>query len=187
MINRLIPMLPALACALLAQAVQAQSPSQPQSKPQSPPPPPAKQEAQGGFLYKSTMPDGKVIYGDGPMPGAVKVEKTRPDTSKKGITAATPKEKEALRQIEAERASGAGAGRPRQGPTETITEAQMEAKLRDMEVEREKAKEPLPGERIGTASGGSRFTDAYWDRQKRLDQNMDSVRKDVESARSGAK
>jgi hypothetical protein len=38
------------------------------------------------------MPDGKVIYSDAPEKGAVKVEKSKPDTSKKGITAATPNE-----------------------------------------------------------------------------------------------
>ena len=72
--SRLTSMLPAVALALVSGAALAQ------------------------FLYKSTMPDGKVIYGDAPTPGAVKVEKTRPDTSKKGISAATPKETEALRR-----------------------------------------------------------------------------------------
>jgi hypothetical protein len=185
MINRILPILPALACALLAQAVHAQSPSQPPapSKSQSQPPAKPQQESQGGFLYKSTMPDGKVIYGDGPMPGAVKVEKTKPDTSKKGITAATPKEKEALRRMEAERASSGSAAGP-QGRTQAYSGADLEAKLREMEADREKAKEPLAGERIGTAGGGSRFTDAYWERQKRLDQGMESLRKEIEKARS---
>jgi hypothetical protein len=185
MINRFLPILPALACALFAQAVQAQAPSQPPAKPQSPPPAKSQPDAQGGFLYKSTMPDGKVIYGDGPMPGAVKVEKTRPDTSKKGITAATPKEKEALRRMEAERAS-TGAANP-QAQAQTYSPAQLEAKMRELEADREKGKEPLAGERIGTASGGSRFTDAYWERQKRLDQELASIRKEIERARSSAK
>ena len=188
MINRFLSILPALACALLAHAVQAQSPSQPQpqSKPQSQPSakaqqPPAKSqpEAQGGVLYKSTMPDGKVIYGDGPMPGAVKVEKTRPDTSKKGITAATPKEKEALKKMETERAAGgAGAGQ---------TVQDVEGTLRRLEAAREQAKEPLAGERIGTVGGGSRFTDAYWERQKRLDQTIEAMRRDLEKARAAQK
>ena len=185
MIKPFLSILPALACALLAQAVQAQSPSQPQgqSKSQSQPPapskpqqPPAKsqQESQGGFLYKSTMPDGKVMYGDGPMPGAVKVEKTRPDTSKKGITAATPKEKEALKKMEAERTAGGG-GRGVQD---------VDGALRAMEADRERAKEPLPGERTGTAGGGSRLNDAYWERQKRLDATMEAMRKDLEKSRT---
>ncbi len=36
-------------------------------------------------LYKSTMPDGKVIFSDKPAPGAVKVEASRPDTSRQGV------------------------------------------------------------------------------------------------------
>jgi hypothetical protein len=193
MINRFVSLVPALAVALIAHGVQAQSQSQsqpqPQSKPQSKPQTqsrPQTQKAEAGFLYKSTMPDGKVIYGDAPMPGATKVDKTRPDTSKKGITAATPKETEALRRLESERASSAAAANSQQA-TPTYTAAGLEAKLRELELAREKAKEPLPGERIGTAGGASRLTDAYWERQKRLDQSLDSLRKDIDSARSGAR
>jgi hypothetical protein len=204
MINRLSSILAALALALLARAAQAQWPAppqpqpQPQTKPQSQPPAKPRQESQGGFLYKSTMPDGKVIYGDAPEEGAVKVDKTRPDTSKKGITASTPKEAEALRRMEAERKARSSAVDPQPagsfgsqpafgsqpGVPFGATEAQLETRLRELEADREKAKEPLPGERIGTAGGGSRFTDDYWERQKRLDQNLDAVRRELERSRS---
>ena len=43
-------------------------------------------------LYKSTMPDGSVVYGDKPAPGAAKVEETRPDIKKGGIGGTTPRE-----------------------------------------------------------------------------------------------
>jgi uncharacterized protein DUF4124 len=128
------------------------------------------------FLYKSTMPDGKVIYGDAPTPGAVKVEKSRPDTSKKGVSASTPNEAEALRRMQTDRA-GAGGGNP--GRAE-----ELEAQLRKMEAEREKFREPVEGERIGTVSGGGRFTDAYLERQKKYDEDMDVLRKEIEKARA---
>jgi hypothetical protein len=191
MIKRLSTILPALAFVLPVHTAlaQAPTPSKPQSQPPAqskPQPAKPRQESESGVLYKSTMPDGKVIYGDAPMPGATKVEKSRPDTSKKGITAATPKEKEALRKLEAERAASASAA-PAAGPRkDKITMDELDARLRQMEAEREKAKEPLPGERIGTASGGSRFTDAYWERQKRLDHSLDSVRKEIDKARAAA-
>ncbi len=52
-----------------------------------------------------------------------------------------------------------------------------------MEAEREKAKEPLEGERIGTVSGGGRFTDSYWERQKKYEADMESLRNELERAR----
>ena len=41
--------------------------------------------------YKSTMPDGKVIYGDKPVPGAAKVDKLKPPPTK-GFTGPSPRE-----------------------------------------------------------------------------------------------
>jgi len=134
------------------------------------------QPAPAQFLYKSTMPDGKVIYGDQPTPGAVKVEKTKPDTSKKGITASTPRDAATLKKMQAENAARASS------VDKTRT---MEEMLRKMEAAREAAKEPREGERIGTASGGSRFTDAYWERQKKLDEGIDTLKRDLEKARAG--
>jgi hypothetical protein len=176
MINRLLSILP-LACALLAQAVQAQAPSQPpaQSKPQSQPPAKAEQQSQGGFLYKSTMPDGKVIYGDAPEKGAVKVDKTRPDTSKKGISTATPKEMAAAKRQDSERAASG---------SNTEQTRMLEETLHKLEAAREKEKEPREGERIGTAGGGSRFTEAYLERQKKLDEAIAVVRKELDRARA---
>ena len=188
MINRLLTLLPALALGLLVQAAQAQAPSQPpaQSKPQSQPPAKSQPEAQGGFLYKSTMPDGKVRYGDKPEPGAVKVEKTRPDTSKKGITAATDKEMAAAKRLEAERTAGAASpgGPVIQAPgavtnPDAISTADLQEMLRKMEAGREKFREPVEGERIGTVSGGGRFTDGYLERQNRYDQSIEAVRKEL--------
>jgi hypothetical protein len=177
MVNRLLSVLAALAFALVP--VAAQSQSQPQSKPPSQPQPPAKAQQQtqgGGFLYKSTMPDGRVIYGDAPTPGAVKVEQTKPDTSKKGITAATPNETAALRRMEGERSTRTGGSSER--------EAQLEGALKKMEAGREAAREPREGERIGTAGGGGRFTDSYLERQKKYEEDIKTLQTELEKARS---
>ena len=134
------------------------------------------QPAVAQFLYKSTMPDGKVIYGDQPTPGAVKVEKTKPDTSKKGITAATPREAAALKRMEEERKGRTVIG--------DRTRA-LEDSLKELEAGREAAREPLEGERLGTAGGKSRLSDSYWERQKKLDQAIDDMRHELEKARAG--
>ena len=134
------------------------------------------QPALAQVLYKSTMPDGRVVYGDKPAPGAVKVEATKPDTSNKGIVTSTPKEAAAVKQFEAERSSSE-AGTDRVRAAETA--------LREAEAKRVAGQEPLPGERLGTAGGASRLTDEYWQRQKGLDEAVEKARREVEGARSG--
>ena len=88
-----------------------------------------------------------------------------------------------------------------------------EKALREAEAAREAGREPLPGERLGiarrgkgagtgtgtgtgtgagtgtgTATGaeaGSRLTDVYWERQKKLEDDAEKARRELEEARSG--
>lgn len=128
-------------------------------------------------VYKSTMPDGKVVYGEKPAPGAKRVDEIKPPPPKTGMTTVTPAEKARVEQQAKARAAG--------GPT---VQAQLEdarKQLQQAESSREAAKEPLPGERIGTAGGGSRLTDAYHERQKSLDLALEAARKRVNDLQSG--
>ena len=140
------------------------------------------QAAVAQTLYKSTLPDGKVIYGDKPVSDAVKVEESKPDTSKKGVAPATTttpavsREAAALKQLEKDRAKREAADNKVQA---------AEKALRDAETAQAAGKEPLGTERQGTASGNQRFTDAYWERQKKLEQNVEQARRNLEQARAG--
>lgn len=127
-------------------------------------------------LYKSTMPDGRIVYGDKPAPGAAKVEERRPDTSKAGIVPPTAGETAVLKKLETERLGREAAGDRVQAAEKT---------LRDAEAARAAGKEPLAGERLGTAGGGSRLTDDYWARQKKLDDDVEKARSALENLRSG--
>ena len=132
--------------------------------------------AQGQPLYKSTMPDGKVVYSEKPVPGARRVDTVEPPPAKAGITAATDAEKARAAQA----ASKAGAA-PQQSPVEDARN-----QLKKAEAAREAGKEPLPGERIGTAGGTSRVTDAYHARQKSLELAVEAARqrlKELEAQR----
>jgi len=127
-------------------------------------------------LYKSTLPDGRVVYGDKPDPAAVKVDPITPDTSKGGLGGvATPGESQTLRQMQ-------GARESREGATTRIQAAQKA--LEDAEAARMAGKEPLSGERIGIAGGGSRLTDSYDARQRQLEQAVEKARRDLDAARS---
>ena len=134
------------------------------------------QPAVAQTLYKSTLPDGRIVYGDKPAPDAVKVEETRPDVSKGGLGGTTPREAEALRQAETARA--------KREESESKVQAAEKA-LRDAEAARAAGKEPLASERLGTAGGASRITEAYDARQKKLDDAVEKARRDLEQARSG--
>lgn len=54
--------------------------------------------------------------------------------------------------------------------------------LQKAQSARELGVEPLPGERIGTAGGGSRLSEEYWQRQKRLEDDVERARKRLDEA-----
>lgn len=128
--------------------------------------------AVGQLNYKSTMPDGKVIYGDKPAPGAAKVEQLK-GAPTKGVSVTSPQDAAALRQMEASRAG-------RQAGSQKARAA--EEAMKRAEAAMAAGKEPGEGDRIGTASGAQRFSDQYWERQKRLAQEYEVARANYERA-----
>jgi len=134
------------------------------------------QPAVAQTLYKSTLPDGSVVYGDKPAPDAVKVEETRPDISKGGIGGITTREQEALKELEKARLQ-------REGGKDKVRSA--EEALKNAEAARAAGKEPLDSERIGTAGGASRLSETYFDRQRKLEEAVEKARRELDQARSG--
>ena len=130
-------------------------------------------------MYKSTMPDGKVIYGEKPAPGAQRVETIASPPPKSGITIVTPADKTQVDKRIQQRSTIENAKQ------HELDEARRQ--LQQAEAALEAGKEPLPGERIGTAGGASRLTDAYWDRQKKLEQAVDSARARLDKAEQAAR
>jgi hypothetical protein len=120
-------------------------------------------------LYKSTMPDGKVIYSEKPVPGAKRVDTVEPPPARTGTTTVTPGEQQRA------------AAKPREtAPQQSSPLEDARSQLKQAEAARESGKEPLPGERQGTAGGTSRLTDAYHARQKSLELGVEAARKRVE-------
>jgi hypothetical protein len=108
--------------------------------------------------YRYVYPDGRVIYSDKPVPGARlegEIAAPAPPTAP---------------------ASADGSAAPRQGaedPTRQRRLAEADKEMRAAEEALAQARlqltaglEPLPGERTGTASGGSRLNEAYEARQR---------------------
>lgn len=127
-------------------------------------------------LYKSTTPDGRIIYSDKPPPDAVKVEETKIDISKKGVTAPSAREKAALKQLQTDRQA-------REGAQDKLRQAEID--LHVAETALSMGKESQPSERIGTAGGNQRLTDGYWARQKKNEQNVEAARRNLEKIRAG--
>ncbi len=124
--------------------------------------------------YKSTMPDGKVIYGDKPVPGAVKVDQLKAPTTS-GITPPTTKEAAVLSDMEKSRAA-------RDSREAKIRAA--EDKVSRAEAALAAGREQREGDRIGTASGGSRLTEGYQERVKQLEQDVAKARAELAAVRA---
>jgi hypothetical protein len=125
-------------------------------------------------VYRSTMPDGRVVFGDRPEPGAATVTSSEPNTSKTGVQVLPPGAERSVEKIQSTRQRNeASADKLRQA----------EEAVRKAEAAVANGKEPLPGERIGTAGGASRLNDSYWARQKKLQQDLVTARDNVNRLR----
>jgi hypothetical protein len=128
--------------------------------------------AYAGAVYKSTMPDGKVLYGNAPAPGAKKIEKMITNTQDAGVRIGTPEEKANVERRGGERQDEAAR---RQDEIEAARNA-----LNQAEAELKAGKEPREGERSANARGGTRLNEEYFARQKQLEDNVAEARKRLE-------
>ncbi len=129
-------------------------------------------------IFKSTMPDGRVVYGAKPAPGAKKVEEIKPKTTDTGVTTVKPGDRNAAQQSQVKR---------EQAEDRQALIRDAEKALRDAEAAQAAGQEPLPGERIGTAGGGSRLTEAYEERQKSLEAAVAAARQQLNDVRAGTR
>jgi Domain of unknown function (DUF4124) len=128
-------------------------------------------------LQKYVTPDGKTVYSDRPIPGARLVDEIAPPPPVDPKAAA---EAQNRAREDAARAQASGAQRA-EGSKAAQQQNDAAAALARAKERLEKGKEPLPGERIGTAGGKSRLTDAYWARQRANEQAV----KDAEARLKG--
>jgi len=133
-------------------------------------------------VKKYVTPEGRVIYSDQPVPGAREAGEVAPPRP------VSPEEREAARRTAERDASalqrfekkGADAGGPQQAQMQDL-----EANLERARKQLADGKDPLPGERTGTAGGGSRLNDQYWARQKANEAAVAKAQKALDDARAG--
>ena len=123
--------------------------------------------AQAQTIYRSVMPDGKIVFGDKPVPGA---KESKPVTQRPpNISAPGP-------------TSGGGPDARQQ----TLDAATSDVAAAQQELDRARAaleagREPTPEERIGTKTG-MRTTEAYDQRIKKLEQGVAAAQQRLNDA-----
>src|SRR2546426_7572906 len=93
--------------------------------------------ASGAFaqpkMYKSIMPDGKVVYSEKPEPNAKRVETVEPPPPSSGISVVTPQEKIRADELKRQQSTTAKQGN-------ALEDARR--RLKDAEAARDATKEP---------------------------------------------
>lgn len=136
--------------------------------------------AQAQTLKKYITPDGKTVYSDTPVPGAkevgeIKAQPMLDPASRSQAQETAKKEAQDVKAVDKRLEDRAA-----QSDRVAAAEAKLEEAMRTLD----EGKEPLPGERIGTASGQSRLRDEYWSRQKANQQAVDDAQKALDAARA---
>jgi hypothetical protein len=128
-------------------------------------------------VYRYVTPDGRTIFSDQPVPGAKLQGTVAPPAPPAAQPAPAPVESRT--PPAAGKADETRAQRLRQAAAEVDAATQALAQAR---AQLQAGKEPLPGERTGTAGGGSRLNEAYWARQadneeavKRAQERLDAA------------
>lgn len=134
-------------------------------------------------VYKSTLPDGRVVYGDAPALGARKVEQMAPapQPSEAQRQAGEAQRQKALEQAEQTAARLRERAQERAAAEDEVRQA--EAALEEARRAREAGRAPLPGEYLGTAGGGMRPTEAYQARQQALEEAVSAAEARLARAR----
>ena len=136
-------------------------------------------------IKKYVTPDGKVIYSDEPVPGAREVGTVAPPPE------VSPQERRAAERAASREAKQADEALQRSSDSseEALSRREKiqaaEKQLEDAKRTLEQGKEPLPGERKGTAGGASRLTEAYFERQRANEQAVQKAQQNLNSVLSG--
>lgn len=139
--------------------------------------------AQAQTLKKYITRDGKTVYSDTPIPGAKEVGEIKAPpkldpASRSNAQGTAEKEAQQVKALD-KRLADSAAQRAR------VEDA--EAKLEEAKRTLAEGKEPLPGERKGTAGGQSKLTDVYWDRQRANQKSVQNAQKALDEARAAGK
>lgn len=128
-------------------------------------------------VYRSVTPDGRVIFSDRPVPGAQLQGTIAPPPPPSSAPAPAPVESRTPSPVD--RPAEERLARLRSATEEVNAATQVLAQAR---AQLDAGKEPLPGERTGTAGGGSRLNEAYEARQAANEQAVAKAQSRLDAA-----
>ena len=131
--------------------------------------------AQG--VFRSVMPDGKIVYGDKPAPGA----KESKQVNLAPLNISTP-----TQGSQGSPDAGAGAAAPGNNNAEVAAARQN---LAEAQKALDAGREQREGDRVGVAKGGgasSRLSEGYLQRVKALEDAVAAAQKQLEDAQRAA-
>jgi len=128
-------------------------------------------------VYRYVTPDGRVIFTDTPVPGARLDGTIAPPAPASAAPKPAPVESRTPSPVEPQAESR----------TQRLRDSTAEVNAATQALERARAqlaagKEPLPGERTGTAGGGSRLNESYWARQAENEQAIAKAQSRLDAA-----
>ena len=130
--------------------------------------------AHGEPVYRSVMPDGRIIYGDKPAPGAKEAKEVT--LSKPNIIAPVSTKPPAAKPAPNAKPGDSGAG----PDAVRIAQEKLDAAKAALEAGREQKE----GDRTGTArKGASQLNDNYYKRVKELEDAVTAAQKQLDDAR----
>jgi hypothetical protein len=127
-----------------------------------------------GIIYRQVMPDGRIVYTDRVLPGGRVDHTIRVERPIKGNVwtvepGSNPVASSRMQSTPVKRVAVSPVPSRKMTLDEATAEViRAEMLLEDAKKQQEAGVEPLPGERTGNASGGSRLNEAYHERQKLL-------------------
>jgi len=128
-------------------------------------------------VFRSVMPDGKIIYGDKPAPGAQEAKQVNLPPA--NSSASPPSQ--TLTPISPNAAAAPGMPHPKDSVA--TARQNLEAAKKALDAGRD----PQEGERIGTKRGASRTTEQYAERVKSLEDAVSSAQRQLDDAQRNAK
>lgn len=125
-------------------------------------------------VFRSVMPNGSVIYGDEPAPGAKEAKKITLPPSKLSTTTrpAAPTSKPIPASAPKKQAAGT--------PDAQVTSAEQE--LQAAQAALEAGRKEKEGDRVGMKGGHARLSEDYFERIKSLEAAVAAAQKKLEDA-----
>jgi hypothetical protein len=135
---------------------------------------------QAQAVFRSDMPDGSVVYGDKPAPGAKETKKiTLPPSNISTTTRQT-----APTSKPAPASAPAPAPEAKKSPVEIADDqvVRAEEELKAAQAALEAGRDAREGERVGMVGGRSRLSEDYFERIKSLEAAIIAAQKKLEDA-----